>query len=56
MSADALSSFDPAAPHYPDVIIAAAREFAPGLSTGAHSHDRDRDHRANPKSERVLQS
>jgi hypothetical protein len=43
MSADALSSFDPAAPHYPDVdrtVIAAAREFAPGMSTGAHSHDR----------------
>src|SRR6202167_6782531 len=43
MSADALSSFNPAAPHYPDVdrtVIAAAREFAPGMSTGAHSHDR----------------
>jgi AraC-like DNA-binding protein len=43
MSADALSSFDPGAPHYPDVdrtVIAAAREFAPGMSTGAHSHDR----------------
>ena len=43
MSADALSSLDPAAPHYPDVdrtVIAAAKEFAPGMSTGAHSHDR----------------
>src|ERR1700677_5359595 len=43
MSADALSSLDPAAPHDPDVdrtVIAAAKEFAPGMSTGAHSHDR----------------
>src|SRR6202789_3670942 len=43
MSADALSSFDPAAPDSPDgdrAVIAAAREFAPGMSTGAHSHDR----------------
>jgi hypothetical protein len=43
MSADALSSLDPAAPHYPDVdrtVIEAAKEFAPGISTGAHRHDR----------------
>jgi AraC-like DNA-binding protein len=43
MSADAFSSLDPAAPHYPDVdrtVIAAAKEFAPSVSTGAHSHDR----------------
>ena len=41
MSADALSSLDPAAPHYPGVdrtVIAAANEFARPL--GAHSHDR----------------
>jgi quercetin dioxygenase-like cupin family protein len=43
MPADALSCFDPVAPHYPDVdrtAIAAVKEFAPGISTGAHSHDR----------------
>jgi hypothetical protein len=43
MSADALSSFDTAAPHYPDVdrtVIAAARSSPRGMSTGAHSHDR----------------
>jgi hypothetical protein len=40
MPSDALSSFDPGAPHYPDVdrtVIAAAKEFAPGMSTGEHS-------------------
>ena len=43
MPVDALSSFDPGAPHHPDIdrtVITAAKEFAPGMSTGAHSHDR----------------